>query len=1264
MRLALLTLIFCLAMLPCLGQDWKVNYDKAVTEYQSHHFPEAMKYASTALEFSRSLDIKSQAFSLQLLTVICIEARDFNTGLPFANEEVKLFAETEGVKSKRYADALGKRAQINQALSNWAGAQSDYKELSNLLSGENGVLYFKTLNNYGQVLLALNEVDIAKENLNKAVDGLRQFPEEGEEYLNAIYYAANAYSKSGDTTGAEERLKLFINLVEKNKLQSWPEYTEAKTQLVKLLNAGGNNTDALKFAEQGQAGGEQKARHYLFEALNSQERQPAKALNLFKLAEESLTKSDSESNIGFSIAQNYARFLLTNKEPTQAENKLAEAKKIAEKLFKPDGIEYGYVMELEADLKMLTGDIQGAMDNFTISSNNFTPLAPTLRATHYVNAATKFLNANRPDLARKLMESFATNYSLLSELPEKNQLEISSTYVSALLDLNQTEIAIQHLTHHGSIPIPSLQQALSINLAEVYSAAGNWKKAEELLRKVVEKAPIQSMQWAESNYQLARLLQRTGKFVEAEINYKQAIIAFSKLKSPETDQVLNSFATFYITLGNYAEAEKIYHKLLQTSGTSSLLASAVKQNLAAVYIQTLQYNKAEKLLTEALEEDRKSIGETHPDFAISLQNLAALYQIQGDFKKAEVLYLRSIAIDNLNGATHTVNYASKKANLGTVYQEMDEPEKARSFLESALQLHETLLGQDHPDYIYNLYNLAILYQALENFDTAYPLFKKVSAFYLRQINEIFPSLTDFEKTAYLNKTQRVINDYEEFIIRYQQNNKEALGELFNFRLETKALLLNASTRVRERILASNNTELLSKFTEWLQLKERLLHFALLGVAERQSQQKVKEDIHEKANELEKWLTSQSELFGEEFKKRPVTWQEIKNILKPGEAAVEIIRLSLEKDSVVYAALIVTPELETPALTVFENGPAMEGREFSYYSNTIRYGLDNIRSYVRFWKPLDNLLKESSSIFLSADGVYNKINPVTLFNTENNQYLIDRITVRSLSNLRELTSISEVFSSTPTAILFGSPDFRSARKTSDVTSSSTRTQTEDTFKNEISFLPGTKEEVLRIERLLRKNQWSVNFYLDKEATESHVKGIHSPDILHIATHGFFIPEKKEDVPLIYSTSRALNFDNPLMRSGLLMAGVENNTSDNSAIQSQVPEDDGVLTALEVMNLNLEKTKLVVLSACETGSGTIRNGEGVYGLQRAFMISGAANLIMSLWKVSDEATQKLMTGFYENLIVTEDRAAAFRKAQLDLKKLYPTPFYWGAFILIGR
>jgi CHAT domain-containing protein len=129
----------------------------------------------------------------------------------------------------------------------------------------------------------------------------------------------------------------------------------------------------------------------------------------------------------------------------------------------------------------------------------------------------------------------------------------------------------------------------------------------------------------------------------------------------------------------------------------------------------------------------------------------------------------------------------------------------------------------------------------------------------------------------------------------------------------------------------------------------------------------------------------------------------------------------------------------------------------------------------------------------------------------------------------------------------------------------------------------------------------------------------------------------------------------MRSGLLLAGCETPSPEG---------EDGVLTAEEAMNLSLENTDLVVLSACETGLGEIQNGEGVFGLQRAFQQAGAKTVLMSLWKVDDTATQIMMTEFYKELLSGKTKRAAFKAAQLSLKAKYPEPYYWGAFVMVGE
>jgi CHAT domain-containing protein len=189
------------------------------------------------------------------------------------------------------------------------------------------------------------------------------------------------------------------------------------------------------------------------------------------------------------------------------------------------------------------------------------------------------------------------------------------------------------------------------------------------------------------------------------------------------------------------------------------------------------------------------------------------------------------------------------------------------------------------------------------------------------------------------------------------------------------------------------------------------------------------------------------------------------------------------------------------------------------------------------------------------------------------------------------------------------------------------------------------------------------YLQQSAKEDAVKQIKQPDVLHIATHGFFLANVNKNKEKVFGIEADKAKEMPMLRSGLMFAGAEA-TAQNVKSTEISTENNGIFTAYEAMSLNLNNTKLVVLSACETGLGEIKSGEGVYGLQRAFQIAGTETLIMSLWKVADEQTQELMTLFYQKWLTTNNKHTSFIEAQKELKKKYPEPYYWSAFVLVGE
>jgi CHAT domain-containing protein len=403
-------------------------------------------------------------------------------------------------------------------------------------------------------------------------------------------------------------------------------------------------------------------------------------------------------------------------------------------------------------------------------------------------------------------------------------------------------------------------------------------------------------------------------------------------------------------------------------------------------------------------------------------------------------------------------------------------------------------------------------------------------------------------------------------------------------------------------------------------------------------------------------------------------------LQPGEAAIEIIRFRLRHgrkltDTIYYAALIITEQTtEYPDIVVLENGNDLENKCYNGYMKCMRSMLKDTNSFNDYWSKIYEKIKGFKKIYISLDGIYYKINPET-FLMPDGRYLKEVQEIFQVNSTKDLISgffqkqqETNIYNS---AELFGNPTFdlplatlkeKEKKYEMAVATGEQNSQTESDRGLLLKPLPGTEKEISDIENFLKNKKWEVKSYIKDEAIKAAIKSVHSPRVLHIATHGLFLSDVKKDSGLTYGLETKRIIENPLLRSGLFFAGAANNKNNDEFYPTG--EDNGFLTAYEAMNLDLENTELVVLSACETGLGEIKNGEGVFGLRRAFQQAGAKTVIMTLWKVFDTPTQEMMTKFYANWVTGMTKREAFSKAQQDLRMKYKDPYYWGAFVMVGE
>jgi CHAT domain-containing protein len=617
---------------------------------------------------------------------------------------------------------------------------------------------------------------------------------------------------------------------------------------------------------------------------------------------------------------------------------------------------------------------------------------------------------------------------------------------------------------------------------------------------------------------------------------------------------------------------------------------------------------------------------------------------------------------------------------------MGEYAQAEPLYQQALQIRKATLGENHPDYAKSLNNLAVLYQNMGKYAQAEPLLQQAQDIRIRQLESTFPSLSEKEKEQFLATFEDEFESFHSFALR--RGNPALAQRQYNNALLLKGILLQSATQLRSRVLASADAALLATFERWETYKRQWLNAINLTIAERQQRGLDITALENTINELEKDLSRRSDAFAEN--KRRVTWQDVQKRLQPNQAAVEIVRFRLYdkqwKDTVRYAALVLTPQLKQPQVVVLPHGDLMEARGTQGYRAAVAalrgvgvateeestMPADSL--YRLFWQPIQQTLDSLGgcrTVYLSPDGAFHQINLLTLPHPRGG-YLADVIDLRIVGSTRDLVQPRKAASAAQPAALFGFPDYAAAPKAAGgdellaaATASGYATYRALERTGNISPLPGTRTEVANISNIMRQQNIAHQVWQETAASEAQLRSLRSPRVLHIATHGFFeaTAEQHPERLSLSGLGGERAFENPYLRCGLYLAGAQHSLQNRAQIPAGT--NDGILTAYEAASLRLDGTELVVLSACETGLGVSKNGEGVYGLHRAFQTAGAQAVIYSLWKVADEQTQELMSDFYRRwLVEKKSKRQAFNEAQAALRQKHPAPYFWGAFVLVGE
>jgi CHAT domain-containing protein/tetratricopeptide (TPR) repeat protein len=833
---------------------------------------------------------------------------------------------------------------------------------------------------------------------------------------------------------------------------------------------------------------------------------------------------------------------------------------------------------------------------------------------------------------------------------------------------------------------------LTANLADIKYGSGKPAEAkagfEKALQVLTAKLGAEHPQVLFVKTRLGSLYNALGDLSRADELLSQALESEEKTlgrDDPMVATTLKSLAILHSDRSDNAKAEVEDLRALAILDKAGLTEQAIYgellNNLGVVYNGRNELDKAQQYYDRDLAFLEKHFPESD-SLSKLLNNLGVIARKRGDYAAAEKYYMRALALKEKHlGAEHP-EYAAVLMNLANVYGSEGDYPKALDTQIQALHIFEKNPDDGPP--ILSMANIAKLYAAVGDIENANKMQARLDSALEEDISLNLALGSEREKFAYLDwisqRTDRTIS----LNLQLEPGSPQAAAMAATVLLQRKGRLLDATADTFGALRKHSSPEDQALLD---QLKEATTQFARLALQGPQKQtheqyRRGMDELQERKERLENAMSHRSEEF--RASSQAVSLDAVRATIPDNAALVEFVTYrpfypkaktdAEQYGDLRYGVYVLRRDAAPRGLDLGDAKKidSLVGRFRDALRDPDRSDASQLARALaeKVFQPVESLVADGKRLLISPDGQLDLV-PFEALQDTQGHYLVERFSVTYLTTGRDLLRMQVPRSSQTAPVIVADPFFGEPQSTLVANAAVPQTKLASAKTDRASIttgpdfsslyfaeLSGTKAEAERIFVLFPE----ARLLIGKQASEHALDQLSGPKILHIATHGFFLQDLggHADSQAGRNDARgrvAADLENPLLRSGLALSG---------ANLVQNGKGEGILTALEASNLDLWGTKLVTLSACDTGVGEVKNGDGVYGLRRSFFLAGAETLVMSLWPVSDHVTREIMTVYYTGLKKGLGRGEALRQAELAMMKQKGRqhPFYWASFIQSGE